>query len=69
MTSYPSPLSATCPGSSMNPRSEIWPSVSAGGLLRISDQVRVYAEPTEGMCLEIAEAERLGITIMKLEFE
>ena len=29
-------------------------------LVRISDQVRVYGEPTEGMRLEIAEAKRLA---------
>jgi hypothetical protein len=34
------------------------------GLVRLSDEVRVYGEPSEGMRLEIAEAGRLGIPIV-----
>ncbi len=30
----------------------------------LSDEVRVYGEPTEGMRLEIAEARRLGIPVV-----
>lgn len=34
------------------------------GLVRLSDEVRVYGEPTEGMRVEIAEAGRRGIPIV-----
>jgi hypothetical protein len=33
-------------------------------LVALSDEVRVYGEPTEGMRLEIAEARRLGIPVV-----
>ena len=33
-------------------------------LVALSDEVRVYGEPSEGMRLEIAEARRLGITVV-----
>jgi len=33
-------------------------------LVAISDEVRVYGEPTAGMRLEIAEARRLGIPVV-----
>ena len=33
-------------------------------LVRLADEVRVYRRPTEGMRLEIAEAERLGIPVI-----
>jgi hypothetical protein len=34
-------------------------------LVGVADQVRVYGEPTEGMLREIAEAERLGIPVVR----
>ena len=34
-------------------------------LLALADEVRVYGEPSEGMRLEIAEASRLGIPIVR----
>ena len=34
------------------------------GLVAMSEEVRVYGEPTAGMRLEIAEARRLGIPIV-----
>ena len=34
-------------------------------LVALADEVRVYGEPTEGMRLEIAEAERLGIPVVR----
>ena len=34
------------------------------GLVAMSEEVRIYGEPTEGMRLEIAEARRLGIPIV-----
>jgi hypothetical protein len=37
------------------------------GLVALADEVRVYDEPSEGMRLEIAEAERLGIPVVKGE--
>ena len=37
-------------------------------LVSPSDEVRVYGDPSEGMRLEIAEAERLGIPVVKEEF-
>jgi hypothetical protein len=33
-------------------------------LVALSDEVRVYGEPSEGMRLEIAEARRLGIPVL-----
>ncbi len=33
-------------------------------LVALSDEVRVYGQPTEGMRLEIAEARRLGIPVV-----
>jgi hypothetical protein len=36
-------------------------------MVALSDEVRVYGEPSEGMRLEIAEAERLGIPVVRLE--
>ena len=36
-------------------------------LVALSDEVRVYDELSEGMRLEIAEAERLGIPVVKGE--
>ena len=33
----------------------------------MSDEVRVFGEPSEGMLLEIAEAERLGIPVVRGE--
>jgi hypothetical protein len=33
-------------------------------LVALSDEVRVYEEPSEGMRLEIAEAHRLGILVV-----
>jgi len=36
-------------------------------LVALSDEVRVYGEPSAGMLLEIAEAERLGIPVVKGE--
>ena len=36
-------------------------------LVALSDEIRVYGEPTEGMRLEIAEAKRLGIRIVSGE--
>ena len=33
-------------------------------LVALSDEVRIYGEPTEGMRLEIAEARRLGIPVV-----
>jgi hypothetical protein len=38
-------------------------------LVRISDEIRVYGDPTEGMRMEIAEARRLGIPIVEGEPE
>jgi len=38
-------------------------------LVALSDEVYAYGEPTEGMRLEIAEAERLGIPVVYLERE
>ncbi len=35
-------------------------------MVAMADEVRVYGEPTEGMRLEIAEAERLGIPIVRV---
>jgi len=35
----------------------------------LSDEVYAYGEPTEGMRLEIAEAERLGIPVVYVERE
>jgi dienelactone hydrolase len=35
------------------------------GLVRLSDEVRVYGEPSDGMRREIAEAVRLGIPIVQ----
>ena len=35
----------------------------------LADEVRVYGEPTEGMRLEIAEAQRLGIPIVQGRIE
>jgi hypothetical protein len=37
------------------------------GFLARSDEVWVYGESTDGMRLEIAEAERLGIPVMREE--
>jgi len=37
------------------------------GLVALSDEIRVYGEPSEGMLLEIAEAGRLGIPVVKGE--
>lgn len=34
-------------------------------LLGLADEVRAYGSPSEGMRLEIAEAERLGISVIK----
>jgi hypothetical protein len=34
------------------------------GLVALSDEVRVYGEPSAGMRLEIAEAHRLGICVV-----
>ena len=34
-------------------------------LVSLSDEVRVYGDPTAGMRLEIAEAERLGIPVVR----
>ena len=36
-------------------------------LVATSHEVRVYGEPSEGMCLEIAEARRLGIPEVEVE--
>ena len=36
-------------------------------LVALADEVRVYGEPSKGMRLEIAEAERLGIPVMREE--
>lgn len=36
-------------------------------LVALADEVRVYGEPSEGMRLEIAEAERLGIPVVEGE--
>ncbi len=33
-------------------------------LVSLAEEVRVYGEPSEGMRLEIAEAERLGIPVV-----
>jgi len=38
-------------------------------LVGLSDAVYAYGEPTEGMRLEIAEAERLGIPVVYVERE
>ena len=36
-------------------------------LVSLADEVRVYGDPSEGMRLEIAEAERLGIPVVREE--
>ncbi len=36
-------------------------------LVALADEVRVYGEPSEGMRLEIAEAHRLGIPVVRKE--
>ena len=36
-------------------------------LVALSDEVRVYGKPTEGMRLEIAEAHRLGIPVIEVK--
>jgi len=36
-------------------------------LVGLADEVWVYGEPTDGMRLEIAEAERLGIPVVRKE--
>jgi hypothetical protein len=36
-------------------------------LVALSDEVRAYGEPTAGMRVEIAEAARLGIPIIRVE--
>ena len=36
-------------------------------LVALADEVRVFGEPTEGMLIEIAEAERLGIPVVRGE--
>lgn len=36
-------------------------------LVALADEVRVYGEVSDGMLLEITEAERLGIPVMKGE--
>ena len=37
-------------------------------LIALAEEVRVYGEVSEGMRLEMAEAERLGIPVVKGEF-
>jgi len=39
------------------------------GLLKVADAIWVYGSPTDGMRLEIAEAERLGIPVVYVERE
>jgi len=39
------------------------------GLVALCDELHAYGEPTEGMRLEIAEAERLGIPVVYVERE
>src|SRR5262245_17110388 len=34
-------------------------------MLALADEVRIYGSPSEGMRLEIAEAERLGIAVIE----
>ena len=36
-------------------------------LVAMDDEMHVYGEPTEGMQMEIAEAERLGIPVVRVE--
>ncbi len=38
-------------------------------LVRVSDEIRVFGEPTQGMRIEIAQANRLGIPIVEGKIE